>query len=61
MDEAMRATLREALPRAQVKVFPGLGHNPLWEDPAGVAEVINAFLTAAPAALTAPARAAHPN
>jgi pimeloyl-ACP methyl ester carboxylesterase len=24
--------------------FEGLGHNPFWEDPRGVAEVINAFL-----------------
>jgi pimeloyl-ACP methyl ester carboxylesterase len=49
MEEEVRATLREALPHAQVKVFPGLGHNPFWEDPAACAAVINAFLTAAPA------------
>ena len=61
IDEGMRQTLRAALPRAQVKVFAGLGHNPLWEDPAGVGEVINAFLSAAPAATTAPAGTAHPN
>jgi len=36
------------LPHAQVKVFPGLGHNPFWEDPQHCADVINAFLTAAP-------------
>jgi hypothetical protein len=29
-----------------VKVFDGLGHNPFWEDPRGVAEVINTFLDA---------------
>ena len=48
MAEEVRQTLRAALPRAQVKVFEGLGHNPFWEDPAGCARVINAFLTAAP-------------
>jgi pimeloyl-ACP methyl ester carboxylesterase len=46
MDEASRQTLRDALPGAQVKIFAGLGHNPFWEDPAGVAQVINAFLGA---------------
>jgi pimeloyl-ACP methyl ester carboxylesterase len=49
MEEEVRQTLREALPHAQVKVFPGLGHNPFWEQPQACAEVINAFLTAAPA------------
>jgi len=48
MDEEQRATLREALPHAQVKIFDGLGHNPFWEDPQACAEVINAFLSAAP-------------
>ncbi|HYL01631.1 MAG TPA: alpha/beta hydrolase [Steroidobacteraceae bacterium] len=47
MDEELRATLREALPQAQVKIFPGLGHNPFWEQPAQCAGVINEFLTAA--------------
>jgi pimeloyl-ACP methyl ester carboxylesterase len=44
MDEEGRQTLREALPSATVKVFGGLGHNPFWEDPQGVAQVINRFL-----------------
>jgi pimeloyl-ACP methyl ester carboxylesterase len=44
MEEPMRKSLRDALPTAQVKIFDGLGHNPFWEDPAGVAQVINAFL-----------------
>jgi pimeloyl-ACP methyl ester carboxylesterase len=48
MGEEVRASLREALPRAEVKVFPGLGHNPFWEDPAQCAAVINRFLTAPP-------------
>jgi pimeloyl-ACP methyl ester carboxylesterase len=48
MNEAARATLLEGLPRAQVKIFDGLGHNPFWEDPRGCAEVINLFLSAAP-------------
>jgi pimeloyl-ACP methyl ester carboxylesterase len=47
MDEEARATLREALPQAEVKIFQGLGHNPFWEQPAQCAAVINEFLTAA--------------
>ena len=43
-----QASLRRALPQAQVKVFPDLGHNPFWEQPQACAEVINAFLAAAP-------------
>ena len=45
MEEDVRQSLRNALPNAQVKIFDGLGHNPFWEDPRGVAEVINAFLS----------------
>jgi pimeloyl-ACP methyl ester carboxylesterase len=44
MEEDKRQSLRNALPAAQVKIFDGLGHNPFWEDPRGVAEVVNAFL-----------------
>lgn len=44
MQPAVRRTLRDALPHAKVKIFPGLGHNPFWEDPRGCAAVINAFL-----------------
>jgi pimeloyl-ACP methyl ester carboxylesterase len=44
MEEPVRQTLRKGLPKARVKVFEGLGHNPFWEDPRGVADVINAFL-----------------
>jgi len=44
MEEPVRKTLRDALPKAQVKIFEGLGHNPFWEDPAGVAHTLNAFL-----------------
>jgi len=43
-----RCSLREALPEAQVKIFKGLGHNPFWEQPGAVADVINPFLLAAP-------------
>ena len=46
MEEDMRQSLRNALPQAKVKIFDGLGHNPFWEDPRGVADVINAFLSA---------------
>jgi pimeloyl-ACP methyl ester carboxylesterase len=46
MEEDMRQSLRNALPGAEVKIFDGLGHNPFWEDPRGVADVINTFLRA---------------
>jgi pimeloyl-ACP methyl ester carboxylesterase len=45
MEEDVRQSLRDALPNAKVKTFDGLGHNPFWEDPRSVAEVINAFLS----------------
>ena len=41
-----RCSLKAALPKATVKVFDGLGHNPLWEDPVAVARVLNEFLDA---------------
>ena len=44
MQEDVRQSLRHALPRARVKIFEGLGHNPFWENPQAVAEAINAFL-----------------
>jgi len=44
MEEDVRQSLRNALPGAKVKIFDGLGHNPFWEDPRGVADVVNAFL-----------------
>jgi pimeloyl-ACP methyl ester carboxylesterase len=47
MEEEVRQTLRNGLPHAKVKVFEGLGHNPFWEDPQGVAQSINAFLDTA--------------
>jgi pimeloyl-ACP methyl ester carboxylesterase len=47
MEEDVRQSLRNALPNAKVKIFDGLGHNPFWEDPRGVAEVINTFLDTA--------------
>jgi pimeloyl-ACP methyl ester carboxylesterase len=46
MEEPVRKTLSDALPAAKLKIFDGLGHNPLWEDPAGVAAAINTFLEA---------------
>jgi pimeloyl-ACP methyl ester carboxylesterase len=48
MEEPMRKTLIDALPKAKVKVFEGLGHNPFWEDPEAVAATVNAFLEAGP-------------
>jgi pimeloyl-ACP methyl ester carboxylesterase len=44
MEEDVRQSLRDALPHARVKIFDGLGHNPFWEDPRGVADSVNAFL-----------------
>jgi pimeloyl-ACP methyl ester carboxylesterase len=44
MEEPVRKTLIDALPSAQVKIFEGLGHNPFWENPGGVAAAINSFL-----------------
>jgi pimeloyl-ACP methyl ester carboxylesterase len=44
IEEPARKSLIDALPNAQVKVFEGLGHNPFWENPAGVAQVVNSFL-----------------
>ena len=39
-----RQSLQSALPAAAVKIFDGLGHNPMWEQPRKVADVINGFL-----------------
>ncbi|MDE2251324.1 MAG: alpha/beta hydrolase [Gammaproteobacteria bacterium] len=44
MGEDVRASLRSALPQAQVKIFADLGHAPFWEQPEAVAQVINDFL-----------------
>ena len=44
MEQPARASLRRALPTAQVRIFDGLGHNPFWEKPAAVAQSINDFL-----------------
>ncbi len=46
MEPDVRQSLRDALPSAKVKIFEGLGHNPFWEDPRGVAEAVNSFLSA---------------
>ncbi|HEY2683386.1 MAG TPA: alpha/beta hydrolase [Steroidobacteraceae bacterium] len=45
MEPPARASLERALPRAEVKIFKGLGHNPFWEDPQAVAARVNQFLT----------------
>ncbi len=44
MEPPVRRTLRRALPHAKVAIFPGLGHNPFWEDPRACAAVIDDFL-----------------
>jgi pimeloyl-ACP methyl ester carboxylesterase len=46
MEETVRRSLRRGLPHAEVKIFPGLGHNPFWEQPRAVADVIQRFLDA---------------
>jgi len=46
MEEDVRQTLRQGLPKAQVKIFNKLGHNPFWEEPSAVATTINQFLAA---------------
>jgi pimeloyl-ACP methyl ester carboxylesterase len=43
-----RCSLRAALPEAQVKLYPELGHNPFWENPVAVAAAINPFLLGNP-------------
>ena len=43
-----RCSLMAALPSAQVKLFPNLGHNPFWEDPQGFTDALQAFLRAKP-------------
>ncbi len=48
MQAEERQSLRDALPGARVKIFDGLGHNPFWEDPRAVADVVNAFLDPPP-------------
>ncbi|GAA4496486.1 alpha/beta fold hydrolase [Gluconacetobacter tumulicola] len=40
----VRRTLIAALPGAQVTVYPGLGHNPFWEQPRAVIDRIDRFL-----------------
>jgi len=44
MEEVVRRSLRKGLPHAEVKIFAGLGHNPFWEEPRAVADVIQCFL-----------------
>jgi pimeloyl-ACP methyl ester carboxylesterase len=41
-----RCSLIEALPKAQVHVFAGLGHNPFWEQPEAFASVLAGFINA---------------
>ena len=41
---------RREIPRVQFRVLRGLGHTPMWDDPAQIAELIADFATAASAA-----------
>jgi hypothetical protein len=43
-----RCSLIDALPKAQVHVFKGLGHNPFWEQPAEFAAVLALFVNSTP-------------
>lgn len=44
MPPEVRRTLIAALPGAQVAIYPGLGHNPFWEQPRAVVGRIDRFL-----------------
>ena len=44
MEPDARVNLIHSLPRAKVRIFAGLGHNPFWEEPREVASAINRFL-----------------
>ncbi|HMD72314.1 MAG TPA: alpha/beta hydrolase [Steroidobacteraceae bacterium] len=44
MVAGLRQTLRDALPNAKLKIFDGLGHNPIWEQPERVAATVQEFL-----------------
>jgi pimeloyl-ACP methyl ester carboxylesterase len=57
MQEVVRRSLRDGLPHAEVKMFPGLGHNPFWEEPRAVADVIQRFLDASSASGSSPTSA----
>lgn len=46
--EKDRCSLTRALPTAEVKIFPELGHNPFWEEPLAFAAVLQAFLRSSP-------------
>jgi pimeloyl-ACP methyl ester carboxylesterase len=46
--ERDRCSLATALPKAEVRLFPELGHNPFWEEPQAIAAAINPFLLAKP-------------
>jgi pimeloyl-ACP methyl ester carboxylesterase len=43
-----RCSLTAALPNAEVRLYPDLGHNPFWEEPQTIAAAINPFLLAKP-------------
>lgn len=36
--------LHAALPSSELRIFPGAGHNPMWETPAAFNEAVRAFL-----------------
>jgi pimeloyl-ACP methyl ester carboxylesterase len=42
------AAVMKAFPQAQGRVFPQLGHNPLWERPQPIAEAMSRFLESTP-------------
>ena len=44
VNDEKKETLRTALPKAKVKIYPNFGHNPMWEDPADLAREMKTFL-----------------
>jgi pimeloyl-ACP methyl ester carboxylesterase len=44
MDAAGRDSLRKGISQAEVRIFPTLGHDLIWEEPDTLAKVLTAFL-----------------
>jgi pimeloyl-ACP methyl ester carboxylesterase len=59
VDAQHQETLRAALPHARFRAYPGLGHNPHWEQPAQVGADIAAFLRERPTSVSLKERPAY--
>jgi pimeloyl-ACP methyl ester carboxylesterase len=44
MSAAGREALRTGIPRSEVRIFPALGHDLIWQDPGALAAAITEFL-----------------